>query len=139
MESIRAAIQGRNRIRKIDSQPAFERLVAGINGQVMHVAGFELSAEPAPYRGLLRFEQTHVRFFLGREEDTQGLLDKLASQSFVAVVGGSGVGKSSLVLAGLLPRLEDDAIPGSRNWRQIVFRPGDDPWRGLANALARDL
>ena len=51
---------------------------------------------------------------------------------FLAVLGPSGSGKSSVVLAGLLPRLEDGAIDGSVARPVAVVRPGDDPLRGLA-------
>jgi hypothetical protein len=54
------------------------------------------------------------------------------------VVGASGSGKSSFVRAGLLPRLADDAIEGSRHWRNLIFTPGatgDDPFLAMASEL----
>jgi len=57
---------------------------------------------------------------------------------FIAVVGASGSGKSSLVAAGLIPRLQNNSIPGSRDWRWCRFTPGGssrDPLRALAKAL----
>lgn len=129
----------------IASEIAFKRLVAGIRGQAMHFEGIELPDEPAPYRGLLHFEAEHARFFFGREqeigptEDKPNLVDKLRVHRFVAVVGSSGSGKSSTVRAGLLPRLDADVIPGSRQWQTITFAPGRDPYRSLANELVREL
>jgi hypothetical protein len=57
------------------------------------------------------------------------------------VVGASGSGKSSLVGAGLIPRLKDNAIPGSKDWRWVRFTPGemgDNPFLALATALKQD-
>ena len=57
------------------------------------------------------------------------------AQRFLAVVGASGTGKSSLVRAGLLPRLADGAIEGSQHWRVLAFTPGamgDNPFLALA-------
>jgi hypothetical protein len=95
----------------INSDIAFKRLVAGIRGQATDFEGIELPDEPAPYRGLLHFEADHARFFFGRGQeigptkDKPNLVDKLRVNRFVAVVGSSGSGKSSIVRAGLLPRL----------------------------------
>lgn len=64
----------------------------------------------------------------------------LARQNFLAVIGSSGCGKSSLVKAGLLPELNNpDTRVGEsdRNWLEIVARPGGGPYRNLANALAK--
>ena len=113
----------------LDDVEAFNRLVAGIKGEAIEGGSYTLPDEPAPYRGLLRFEAEHARFFFGREEDTRRLVEKLSQQSFVAVVGASGSGKSSLVRAGLVPALTQDAIPGSKDWRILIFTPGSDPLR----------
>src|SRR5262249_31988454 len=69
-----------------------------------------------PYRGLQRFEPDDAELFFGREADTQRLLEKLKTTRVLAVLGRSGSGKSSLVLAGLLPALRAGAIPGSEAW-----------------------
>ncbi len=129
----------------IHSDIAFKRLVAGIRGLATEFEGIDLPDEPAPYRGLMQFQSEHARFFFGRKQDigpTQdggGLIDRLRVNRFVAVVGSSGSGKSSLVRAGLLPRLARDAIPGSRHWRVVPFTPADDPFRSLVNALVGEL
>ncbi|WP_224364259.1 nSTAND1 domain-containing NTPase [Hyalangium versicolor] len=120
----------------LDDTVAFKRLVAGIQGQAPEHDTYQLPDEPAPYRGLLPFESEHARFFFGREREIQTVLDKLGQNPFVAVVGASGVGKSSLVLSGVLPRLER---PGSGFSPRLWIRrmtPGDRPLRALANQLA---
>jgi energy-coupling factor transporter ATP-binding protein EcfA2 len=74
--------------------------------------------------------------FFGREGQAQEVAGRLQERHFVAVVGTSGSGKSSLVRAGLLPLLHGGMIqqPGSR-WRISVMRPGGSPIRNLAEAL----
>ncbi len=92
--------------------------------------------EPAPYRGLLPFEAEHARFFFGRDADIARLVEKLAQNPFVAVVGASGSGKSSLVKAGLLPRLKANVLPDSARWHVLTLTPGSQPLRSLASQLA---
>ncbi len=77
-----------------------------------------------PYRGLAAFKTEDADFFFGREKLIQELLERTRQQCFLAVVGSSGSGKSSVVQAGLLPRLPQD-------WNVVVFRPGADPWAAL--------
>jgi hypothetical protein len=76
--------------------------------------GPELSVKPSddvcPYRGLQVFDVEHAEFYFGRDGETQRLLEKLKTDRFVAVLGPSGSGKSSLMRAGLLPALLDGAL-----------------------------
>lgn len=120
----------------LDDEQVFRRLVAGIRGEAVEAGSYSLPDEPAPYRGLLRFEAAQADYFFGRETDIQRLIGKLTHQKFVAIVGASGSGKSSLVLAGLLPKLAEDALPGSRDWNVLTIRPGGNPLRSLAEAVA---
>jgi hypothetical protein len=122
-----------------DDDDTLKRLIAGIKGEAVEPSGFELPDEPAPYRGLKRFEAEQAEFFFGRDADTRALIEKLAGTNFVAVVGASGSGKSSFVRAGLLPKLADNAIHGSSGWRTLLLLPGADPLRALANRLASEV
>ncbi|MGC9526252.1 MAG: eIF2A-related protein [Limnospira sp.] len=88
--------------------------------------------ERCPYRGLFAFREEDARFFFGRDAFTKILVEAIAKQPFVAVIGPSGSGKSSVVFAGLIPNL-----PGGASWRPIAFRPGDRPLNALAGALIR--
>ncbi|WP_232667394.1 serine protease [Pseudonocardia sp. TRM90224] len=72
---------------------------------VEHVLGVDPELLPCPYRGLEPFDEEHAEFFFGRDTDVTVLVDALGAHPLVAVVGPSGVGKSSLVGAGLVPRL----------------------------------
>ena len=89
-----------------------------------------------PFPGLRPFESEETQLFFGRDGQTDELLRRLARARFLAVVGTSGSGKSSLVRAGLLPSLLGGfmAVAGS-GWRIALFRPGPDPIRSLAEAL----
>ena len=84
-----------------------------------------------PYKGLSAFGESDARDFFGREELTRQLVDRLRDDRFVAVVGPSGSGKSSLVRAGLLPLLRDD---GSSI---VELSPGEHPLEELEGALLR--
>ena len=86
---------------------------------------------PCPYRGLSAFGEEDAQWFKGRETFTDQLVGAVKRKPLVAVIGASGSGKSSVVLAGLIPQLR------SRGTAQVVsFRPGKDPFEALATALA---
>jgi tetratricopeptide (TPR) repeat protein/energy-coupling factor transporter ATP-binding protein EcfA2 len=92
-----------------------------------------------PFPGLRPFEMGEYRLFFGREGQSDALLERLERSHFLAVVGTSGSGKSSLVRAGLLPGLRGGMMAGAgAGWRVAVARPGHDPVGNLARALAED-
>ncbi|HEY0377081.1 MAG TPA: WD40 repeat domain-containing protein [Pyrinomonadaceae bacterium] len=89
-----------------------------------------------PFPGLRPFLFHEHDLFFGREEQHEQMVGKLAATRFLAVVGTSGSGKSSLVRAGLLPALYGGLMMSAgSNWRVALFRPKDDPIRELAQAL----
>jgi WD40 repeat protein/DNA-binding SARP family transcriptional activator len=92
-----------------------------------------------PYKGLRSFEEADAADFFGREALTDRLVARLSDPNarFVAVVGPSGSGKSSVVRAGLIPALRADAIPGSDRWFVVDMLPGSEPFRELERALLR--
>jgi energy-coupling factor transporter ATP-binding protein EcfA2 len=92
-----------------------------------------------PFPGLRSFEEDEEYLFFGREKQIDELLKRLRTTRFLAVVGASGSGKSSLVKSGLLPSLYSGymAQAGS-SWRVAVFRPGTNPVGNLAKALASE-
>ena len=99
----------------------------------------------SPYPGLRSFRPHEAAIFFGRGGEVDALVARLrdpTTRRFLAVVGASGTGKSSLVQAGLLPRLADGAVETSRDWMVLVFTPGatgDNPFLPLAAELARAL
>ena len=100
-----------------------------------------------PYRGLEAFGPDDEEFFFGRDNLADWLVSGLRREvrspqgvRLLPVLGPSGSGKSSVVLAGLLPRLKRGAIDGSEHWPVVVMRPGDDPLLNLAaDLVAPDL
>ncbi len=94
-----------------------------------------------PYKGLHPFQERDAPDFFGREASAQRLLSRLKEDGllarFLAVVGPSGSGKSSLVRAGLIPALRKGAIPGSDFWLMVTIMPGTHPLEELATALRR--
>ncbi|MEH2347119.1 MAG: WD40 repeat domain-containing protein [Nostoc sp.] len=85
---------------------------------------------PCPYRGLFHFGPNDADIFFGREIFIEELYSATKTRNFIPVLGASGSGKSSVVLAGLVPKLQ---IAG--NWQFTHFRPGADPFHALAVAL----
>ena len=92
---------------------------------------------PNPYKGLRAFEEGDADDFFGREELIRQLVERLGRTRFLAVVGPSGSGKSSVVRAGLVPALRRGAIAGSDGWRVVDMFPGARPLDGLEAALLR--
>ena len=90
-----------------------------------------------PFPGLRPYGFDDHEYFFGREEQAFALYRLLDRSHFVAVVGSSGSGKSSLVRAGLLPLLhEESSDKSTRTWRCFTLRPGNQPRARLASALA---
>ncbi|HEY1783419.1 MAG TPA: hypothetical protein VGG79_23870 [Roseiarcus sp.] len=99
--------------------------------------GTRLSSE-RPFPGLRPFGFADRGFFFGRERQAFALYRLVEGGRFIAVIGGSGSGKSSLVLAGLQALLADEtADSGGPSWAFLDMRPGGSPIRRLAGALSR--
>lgn len=94
-----------------------------------------------PYKGLQAFDETDASDFYGREGVVEKLIQKIRAShahtepTFIALVGASGSGKSSVARAGLIPKLRRGAISGSQDWLYITMTPGDDPVVNLAEKL----
>ncbi len=90
-----------------------------------------------PFPGLRPFEIDENNLFFGRDGQSDELLERLRRSRFLAVVGTSGSGKSSLIRAGLLPALFGGLMgDAGSSWRIAIQRPGGDPIGNLAEALA---
>src|SRR5262245_46324076 len=89
-----------------------------------------------PFPGLRPFEADEEHLFFGREGQSEEILRGLRRHRFLAVVGSSGSGKSSLIRAGLLPYLHGGFLTeDASHWRVAIFRPGANPIGNLAAAL----
>jgi tetratricopeptide (TPR) repeat protein len=98
-----------------------------------------LSAD-RPFPGLRPYRTEDQDFFFGREDQIFALYRLFDHSRFVAVVGSSGSGKSSLVRAGLLPLLARESVePSGRTWKMVQMHPGDAPIGSLASAMVREL
>ena len=91
-----------------------------------------------PYKGLQAFGEEDASDFYGRDLLVDRLVEMIgAGQRLVALVGPSGSGKSSVVAAGLLPRLRGGAIDGSEHWAVAAVTPGPDPASDVRAAVMR--
>lgn len=96
----------------------------------------ELPDSWCPYRGLDAFREGSERLFYGRERLVRQFVTHLEDQRLLVVVGPSGSGKSSVVQAGLLPRLHGGAIDGADGWRYFPpLVPGSQPLTNLARVV----
>ncbi len=94
-----------------------------------------------PYKGLRAFQEADAADFFGRTALIKEMLRLMGAKHemarFLAVIGPSGSGKSSLVHAGLIPALRKDQLPGSEKWFIVTLTPGQQPIKELATALLR--
>lgn len=120
----------------------FRQAISGgsavINDQYL-MDTLQIEAIVNPYKGLRAFEEADAADFFGREVLVQRLLDRMAESHplahFLAVIGPSGSGKSSVVKAGVLPALRQGALPESHNWYIAEMVPNTRPLRELENLL----
>ena len=91
----------------------------------------------SPYPGLRPFTEAEAIFFKGREHHVAKIQNELLAHRFLMVTGASGDGKSSLIFAGLLPRIRAGFVRGEHmRWKVSIFRPGHRPMQNLCNALS---
>ena len=96
------------------------------------------SSGVCPFKGLACFDRGDAEYFCGRERLVSDLLARLVESTLVGLLGPSGIGKSSLLRAGVLPALSTGVLPASAGWRQVLVRPGEHPCAELQQALGDD-
>jgi serine/threonine protein kinase len=137
--------------------PRYRQALDEIMGHLERERGLIIATrqaeEPAfeprnPYKGLHAFTQQDRADFFGRDALIQEMAQIIRTlvqpeppgtpgRRLLALVGPSGSGKSSIAMAGLLPKLQDGAIPGSESWIYLnPLTPGKQPLSALAHALA---
>lgn len=123
-----------------DREGGLARLASELTRVVVNArGGFEWDHTRPPYPGLLAFDEADAAVYFGRDDDIRRLIERLNARraqggaKLVAVLGASGSGKSSLLRAGVLPRLKRD----KRNWIVLPpFRPQLHPLEELAQAVS---
>jgi len=83
-----------------------------------------------PYKGLISYTEQDADLFCGRDQWIQAIYDDLQEQSFVALTGASGSGKTSLIFGGIIPKLRHEAT-----WQIAALRPKESPFYELSKAL----
>jgi formylglycine-generating enzyme required for sulfatase activity len=114
-----------------DLRQALEQLARTVGGAAV--------PEGNPYRGLRAFDVQHRALFFGRGAEVSVIIDRLRTEAFLVVAGDSGVGKSSICRAGVLPMVAEGALGTDRAWSTSTIIPGKSPRAALASALAAKL
>lgn len=105
---------------------------------VTNTAPIDAPLPNKPFVGLRPFEMDDSSIFFGRQEQAVELMQRLHQHRFVGIVGSSGCGKSSLIRAGLIPKLRAGFLVGDRfAWCVTTMRPGDAPLHNLAIELLK--
>jgi hypothetical protein len=115
-----------------DREP-IDATIAEFNPQL----GQKLEDDLCPYVGLSAFQEENAPDFHGRTQLVKDMITRLARRRFLVVVGPSGSGKSSIVRAGILPRLKSGELEGSSDWHYFPrpMVPGSAPLLNLARLI----
>lgn len=128
-----------DRVRELLKAAPQHPVCTNTGGQIILTGKQGVLANICPYKGLAYFDwnEEDPKYFYGRTRLTKLLLEKVQSGNFLAVLGASGSGKSSVVRAGLLYQLQlGEAIPGSERWKIYPpFTPGDHPLQRLKEVV----
>ena len=128
---------------QVDREGGLNRLKRELSRLALDAqGGFDWDRRRPPYPGLMSFDEEDAAIFFGRDDDVRAIIERLNASRVrggarvLALLGASGSGKSSVMRAGVLPRLKRD----KRNWIVIPpFRPGRRPIELLARAICEAL
>ena len=119
------------------SPPDWDAVVRRLCAELQKPLPRAAQPPPCPYPGMRAFRVDEGSTFFGRDAEVRALIERhLRLHPFVAVIGASGSGKSSLVFAGLVPALRKSPFFGAGDWDVRALRPGADPQKALQEAVA---
>ena len=121
----------------IFANPNWQILLTGTKGETFFIT----TDGDCPYKGLRFFDVADADYFYGRERLTQQLIEKVqvGKANFLAVLGVSGSGKSSLLRAGLIYQLQQkDRLPQTQLWKIGIFTPGEKPLESLVMSFLEE-
>jgi len=113
----------------------WEEAIERLCGDLKRPGPGPLAKPPCPYPGMMPFNEEMSERFFGRDREVQECLECLRLHPFLAAIGPSGGGKSSLVFAGVIPKLRHTGLFGSGEWLIHTMRPGETPLVTLKNVL----
>jgi WD40 repeat protein len=128
----------------LNYERAFPTLLSSLPGReaTANYDDIDPSLIPNPFKGLESFQETDNDFFFGRGELVDKAVVRLSAivndnedARFMAFVGASGSGKSSLVRAGLIPAIRAGRLPGSDDYPIVIFKPGNKPVEAMAGRI----
>ena len=90
-----------------------------------------------PYRGMAPFREADQDIFLGRDAEISAVVERIRADHACSIVGPAGIGKTSLVFAGVVPVLRQGAVEGSDRWPVVAVQAGDRPTLSLAAAMLK--
>jgi serine/threonine protein kinase len=112
--------------------PSARDLLAALEPFLPGRRSHELQLDESPYAGLSSFQENDAGKFFGRNGEIAAMVTRIRDRPLMAVVGSSGVGKSSFIRAGLVPALKRSG----EQWETLVIRPGRAPIEALASLTA---
>jgi hypothetical protein len=141
---LQAGLQLPPRLKMLESLPAssseqWETALERLCRQLKHPLPPPSPKPACPYPGTIAFSEDDKRRFFGRDGEIEELLGRLRLHPFIAAIGPSGSGKSSLVFAGLIPQLKRSGLFGTGEWCVRSLRPGSSPLANLQDVLGGDL
>jgi len=122
---------------RLESLDKVDELIVALQPDRGRASAVSERMQGSPYKGLAAYDEMDGAIFVGREVLIERMLRNLEDTRFLVAVGPSGVGKTSVIRAGVIPALRRGAILGSERWQFLHMSPRDNPLRALLQGLAK--